>query len=163
MAAGTTAAALEPAAKLQRKQAWPQREPLPDAPQLQPDREPSLAPTVLVEGAAVPADVLEASSQGKRVPPQLQLQQAAPAAEQQPPVLAQAGPDLFDVLEQAMGVAAAAASGLTPELVAAFAALLLLEARPVSLRAAGWSLPACLPAAHLRCVCYSHPTLGGLW
>ncbi len=58
-------------------------------------------------------------------PPQ---QPAAPIAEQQP----QAATDLLDLLQQAMDVAAAAASGLMPELVGSFAALPPLDARRVS-------------------------------
>ena len=51
---------------------------------------------------------------------------AGPAAEQ----------DLFHLLQQAMGVAAAAAAGLTPELAAAFAALPPMDPRQVG----RWSL-----------------------
>ena len=91
--------------------------------------------------AAVPAGVWELTNQGQ--PQSTRLQQAvraellqrrrqATAARQaegeQPPAPADAGPGLMGMLEQAMDAAAAAAFGLTPELVAAFAALPPLDA-----------------------------------
>ena len=126
-----------PAAKRwqRRKQTQPQRL-LPQKQQQQPSpvRQPSLAPTDLVEGAVqaagsggpgasslhgVPASAGEAAV--------AEVVEAAAAAalpgNQQPA----AGQDLFDLLQQAMEVAAAAAAGLTPELVAAFAMLLPLR------------------------------------
>ena len=82
--------------------------------------------------AAYPAGRLQGTSKGLGQPqPALMLQVAAPAAQ------AEAGPSLLGLLEQAMDVAAAAASDLTPKLVGAFAPLLpLLDAEQVSLAAA---------------------------
>ena len=169
--AGADAAVQGPPPKRRRKQASPLRE-RPHEPQLRQDSEASPASTMLVEGAeegagsviamsmhglpaaaaaetaaaaAVPAGVLETTSQGQPTSKRLRRQavwtelqlrrrQAAAARraeELQPPAQAQAGPDLLGLLEQAMDVAAAAASGLTSGLVGAFAALPPLEARQV--------------------------------
>ena len=81
----------------------------------------------LEAGGAQPEEVSPATQQhhgaGQQAGQQQQQQMLSePAAEQ----------DLFDLLQQAMDVAAAAASGLTLELVAAFAMLPPIEARRVS-------------------------------
>ena len=73
--------------------------------------------------------------------------QRPPAAPPQAAVQEPAGPALLGLLEQVMGMAAAAASGLTPDLVAAFAALTPLDAVRVSLGAA-WA--ACFPGCAQR-------------
>ena len=136
----------QPAAKRQkrRKQAQPQHLP-PQAEQEQP--QPSLAPTVLLEGAAQEAagsegpaaaslhrSLVAAEAAGAATA----VDQAAWAAQmQQVAALASAVPqeqlpaasgdvDVYDLLEQATDVAAAAAAGLTPELAAAFIMLLPL-------------------------------------
>jgi len=151
----------QPAAKRRqrRKQAQPQH--LPPQPPQQGEREPSLAPTVLVEGLEGPAGsegpaaaslggaqpatgdaactaASAAAAAGTLPDEQVPAQVQQVAAQQQQPLPTPAEPetpepDLSDLLQQAMEVAAAAASGLTPELVAAFAMLPPMEARRVSM------------------------------
>ncbi len=144
----------QPAAKRRqpRKQAQPQHLPPPPPPSQQQqqqqeegeEREPSLAPTVLVVGAEDPCGSKgpAAASLGGM---SLAAGEAAAAAAagtahcnpepEQPLPPAQQGtaPNLFDLLQQAIGIAAAAASGLTSELVAAFAMLLPLPDQKVNL------------------------------
>ena len=115
---GSRGNAHPPAAKRRqrRKQAQPQH--LPPA---QPDLEPSLATTALAEVAAG-----HAGSKGPAADSLHGTPAAADTATQA------AGQDLFDLLQASVQQAAAAASGLSSELAAAFVALPTMEARRVS-------------------------------
>jgi len=138
----------QPAANRQqrRKQAQPQHLPSQQEPQQEAKLEPSLAATVhmLVEGP-VEADRSEGPAANRLSSACAAVRQAAGTdaaaqlaeqPQQQPlPVQAAAAaaePDVFKLLQQATHVAAAAASGLTPELVASFASLPPMDARRVS-------------------------------
>ena len=136
--------ASQPAAqrRQQRKQAQPQHlSAQQHQHQHQPERQPSLAPTVLAKGAAEAA-----GSEGQAVASLHGAHAAAGEATLAAGTAAGAGvgdaaaaaaslgnqqpeaeQDSLDLLQQAMEVAAAAAAGLAPELVAAFAALLPLR------------------------------------
>lgn len=113
-----------------------------------------MAPTDLVEGAVEPSGSEGVASLGgpaaaagkapqAAVPaaasldaaPPAQLQQAAEmqAGQHMQPTEAEPEQDVFDLLQAVVEVAAAAPSGLTPELAAAFVMLPNLDARRVSL------------------------------
>jgi len=162
-----------------RKQTQPQHLP----PLRQEEQEVSLAPTVRVGGTAEPSGsevpaqasqpgALAAAGQAAAAagaaaagtlpdqqvpaPPQQPAAQLAVQAqpEQLPPQPEAAEPDLFDLLQQATEVAAAAASGLTPELVAAFAMLLPLNSTGQVGASGGVGCGAVLGHGHQWRVCF---------
>ena len=158
-----------------RKQAQPQHLP-PNQQAAVKDDGASLAPTVLVEGASDEAASSEgpaaaslydslaagtagappaAAAEGATLPVQ---QQAAMAAQpHEVPAEPEADQSLLQLLEQAMDVAAAAASGLTPEVVAAFAALLPLDGPQVSMASARVVLLACSCCTSAQLAAARHP------